>query len=317
MNPDTEIFSWARQSLLDLDYQTEHTPQSIKDVPWSTIYCFETSKGRVFLKTMAEPFSIEPTLLTFISENVSQHVPQVIATNLTLRCFLMNDAGVCLRDILKNAFDEKYFGSIFQIYADIQIACIPYVEKLIATGLNDWRLKNLPTLFQNFLNEETLLMKDGLSQQEIEKLKKSIPTFINLCDSLAAYGIPETLEHGDFHDNNVLIKDQNVAINDWGDACISHPFFSFLSFFDRAKRHHKISEENALYKNTKNIFLNKWRSYGSKSTLINALTLAKKIKPVVFALSFSRIFSCPNAHRYPQYNGYMAEALRDFIKRIN
>ncbi|MBY0281951.1 MAG: aminoglycoside phosphotransferase family protein [Alphaproteobacteria bacterium] len=317
MNPESEIFSWARQMLFELGYQTEHNPQLIKDVPWSTIYSFHTSKDRIFLKTMAGPFAIEPTLLTFLFENVTKQVPEVIATNPHLRCFLMNDAGMCLRDILKNNFDEKYFCSIFQIYTDIQIDCIPYIDELIAAGLNDWRLKNLPTLFQNFLNKNELLMNDGLSQKEIENLKNLLPDLINICDLLADYKIPETLEHRDFHDNNVLIKGQNIVINDWGDACISHPFFSFLSFFDSAKRHHKIYEEDEIYKNVQSAFLSKWHAYGNEPALSEALILAKKIKPIIFTLSFSRIFSCPDAHLYPEYRGYMTEALRDFIKRIN
>lgn len=315
MDPQVEILSWAHQTLIDLGYQIKFTAQLIKDVPWSTIYCFDTSKGRVFLKTMAKPFAIEPTLLAFLSKNVSPHVPHVITTNLNLRCFLMKDSGLCLRDILKSKFNEQYFCPIFQIYADIQIGCIPFVEELITSGLNDWRLKNLPGLYQNLLKKEDLLSADGLSQKEIAMLKKFASVFENTCEALAACGIAETLEHGDFHDNNVLINNETIFINDWGDACISHPFFSFLSFFNSAKRHHQISENDSIYKNSEKVFLNKWSAYAAQSILMKAMDAAKNIKPVVFALSFSRIFCCPQAYLYPEYKGYIADALRDFIKR--
>lgn len=315
MNPESKIFSWAYQILIGQGYRTKKNHQLIKDVPWSKIYCLETSKGRVFLKTMAQPFSIEPILLTFLFENISQNVPKILAVNQDLNCFLMSDSGVCLRDILKTKFTKQYFFHIFQIYADIQIGCIPFTESLIAKSLNDWRLKNLPSLYQNFLNEDSLLKADGLSQHEIEELKKLKPAFEHVCKALANYCIPETLEHADFHDNNILIKDKNITINDLGDACVSHPFFSFLSFFKSAKRHHKITEEDTIYKECQKTYLKKWSIYGNEQTLMKALGLAKSIRPFVFALSFSRIFSCPNSHLFPEYKGYMAEALRELIKR--
>eukprot|EP01037_Dinobryon_pediforme_P014768 gene14768-14898_t len=87
-------------------------------------------------------------------------------------------------------------------YFGITIACIPYVDKLIEMGVNDWRLKNLPTLYQNFMNQESLLKADGMLVSEIEVLKKFVPRFQSLCEKLSNFSIPETLEHGDFHDNN-------------------------------------------------------------------------------------------------------------------
>ncbi len=226
----SEIFSWAQNCLEDFGCQEYSRPQMIRSVPWSTVHCFETSKGRIFLKSMASPFAIEPALLRFLFENITQNIPFVIAVNYELRCFLMKDAGVCLRNILKEKFDVRYFGEIFETYADIQIACIPYVDKLIEMGVNDWRLKNLPTLYQNFMNQESLLKADGMLVSEIEVLKKFVPRFQSLCEKLSNFSIPETLEHGDFHDNNVLIKDSLITVNDWGDASISHPFF-LLSLF--------------------------------------------------------------------------------------
>ncbi len=47
-----------------------------------------------------------------------------------------------------------------------------------------------------------------------------------LCDEVAAYGITETLQHDDLHDAQVFVRDGRLLLMDWGDACISHPFFS-------------------------------------------------------------------------------------------
>ena len=48
----------------------------------------------------------------------------------------------------------------------------------------------------------------------------------DLAEELASYGIAETLQHDDLHDGQVFLKDGQHLVMDWGDACISHPFFT-------------------------------------------------------------------------------------------
>jgi len=47
-----------------------------------------------------------------------------------------------------------------------------------------------------------------------------------LCAELAGYGLPETIQHDDFHDGQVYVRDGRYHLLDWGDACVSHPFFT-------------------------------------------------------------------------------------------
>ncbi len=47
-----------------------------------------------------------------------------------------------------------------------------------------------------------------------------------MCDELAGYGLPETIQHDDFHDGQEFVRDDRYLLLDWGDACVSHPFFT-------------------------------------------------------------------------------------------
>ncbi len=69
-------------------------------------------------------------------------------------------------------------------------------------------------------------------------MQELAPRFAQICDELAAFGIPETLNHGDFHDGNVLVKNGRITLFDWGDGCVAHPFVSLRTFF--------VSIENSL-----------------------------------------------------------------------
>jgi ribosomal protein S18 acetylase RimI-like enzyme len=307
-----DVQSWAKDTLVSLGYDPQSELQIVREVPWSQVYRFETSKGRVFLKHMDCEFALEPVLLKYLRENVTRSVTDVIAINKQLLCFLMEDAGEPLRPILKSGFNQELLIRAMTLCADIQIACVPHVERLIDLGVNDWRLDKIPNLYKDFLNKKELLKADGLTESEIELLCSLAPTMSHLCETLKAYGIPETIEHCDFHDNNILIKDTVMTINDWGDACISHPFFSCVSALESAKRNHSLQELDAHMK-ILSTYLDKWDSFGSKQDLLTAFTLARQIRFFMFALNFSRIKSCPEIDKFPEFNGYMAEALRNFM----
>ncbi len=47
-----------------------------------------------------------------------------------------------------------------------------------------------------------------------------------MCLRLAEVGIPETVQHDDLHDGQVFVRDGGYLFFDWGDSCVSHPFFT-------------------------------------------------------------------------------------------
>ncbi|MDP3533604.1 MAG: phosphotransferase [Alphaproteobacteria bacterium] len=311
-NNQKQILQWAEDYLNINGYKVLNKPQIIRDMPWSCVTKFDTSKGGIFLKSMAKDFSIEPKILLFLSRHITQKVPKIIASNVDLSCFLMKDCGVPLRTILKKSFNAELYCKALEIYADIQIKTIPYVDKLLMTGVNDWRLKKLSQLYNDFIKQRDMLIVDGLMPSEIDVLEHLIPKLQILCERLASYTIPETIEHGDFHDNNILIQGDRITINDWGDTSIAHPFFSIVSVLDSAKRNHQLNDKVCL--KLQKMYLAQWKDYGTEDNLQEAFVLAQIIKHFTFALSFARIKSCDGIELFPEYKGYVAESLRDFIK---
>ena len=45
-----------------------------------------------------------------------------------------------------------------------------------------------------------------------------------MCRDLAGLGVPETIQHNDLHDGQVLVSGDRYVVFDWGDSCVSHPF---------------------------------------------------------------------------------------------
>jgi hypothetical protein len=159
----------------------------------------------------------------------------------------MKDAGRNLREYLKDNYQIDLLCRALDIYTPMQLLSIPHVDALLDNGIQDWRLGKLPNLYLQFMSQENLLKADGLIAAEINTLHKLYPRVVKLCHQLSEYGIPETIEHGDFHDNNILVHEGHLIISDWGDAGISHPFFSLASCFDSAIRNHELIEGDERY----------------------------------------------------------------------
>ena len=88
-------------------------------------------------------------------------------------------------------------------------------------GVPDLRLSTLPSRYEEMLDELVELPAD-----DRRRLEANVPRVEELCDELAGYGLPETIQHDDFHDGQVFVRDGRYLLLDWGDACVSHPFFT-------------------------------------------------------------------------------------------
>ena len=59
-----------------------------------------------------------------------------------------------------------------------------------------------------------------------ERFREAATRVDALCERLDRYSIAETIQHDDLHDGQVFVRDGVELVLDWGDACISHPFFT-------------------------------------------------------------------------------------------
>jgi Ser/Thr protein kinase RdoA (MazF antagonist) len=69
---------------------------------------------------------------------------------------------------------------------------------------------------------------ETLTQDERRRLASLAPRIEAECRELADYGLPETIQHDDLHDGQVFVRDGRFLFFDWGDACVSHPFYTLV-----------------------------------------------------------------------------------------
>ena len=67
---------------------------------------------------------------------------------------------------------------------------------------------------------------DGLTRDDLPRLRAVLPRISTEIETLAALGLPDSVQHDDLHDGNVLVGGDRRVIFDWGDANVSHPFLT-------------------------------------------------------------------------------------------
>jgi len=286
---------WACNYLTSHGYELKtKLPEIVQDTPWSYVIRFGTSEGFIYLKQTPEQLALEVTIIQILRDQFHAPVPTVIAHNTELNCFLMKDSGKSLRSILKKNFDEALLCKAINQFTALQIAVAEHVDVFFALGVPDWRLDKFPELYQQLLSQKDVLIADGLSEMELDKLEKLTPMLRALCAKLSGYSIKPTLVQPDFNDNNTLIStSQKITIIDLGESAISHPFFSLLNCLYVIKKHHGLTDEDARYLRIKDACLKNYMNFENKDRLLEALEVALLLFPIYGVLAgYRMIFAC-------------------------
>ena len=188
--------------------------------PWSTVMRVPTERGDLYFKANTSALRYEAALVTVLGARRPDCVPPLLAVDLARGWMLMADAGSRLREIVQREHDLTCWFEILPLYAGLQIDLAANADELVALGVPDLRLSTLPARYEELLDVAKLPSDDR------RRLGENMPRVHELCDELAAYGLPETIQHDDFHDGQVFVRDGRYLLLDWGDACVSHPFFT-------------------------------------------------------------------------------------------
>jgi hypothetical protein len=286
--------------------------------PWSTVLHVPTNEGALFFKATAAETVYESALTQMLAGWYPDCMPDLVAVDTTRGWMLMRDGGEQLRASIRPTQDIKPWEPVVTHYAKLQIGLAEHVSEILALGIPDHRPAALPALYAKLLTDGEILMIDqekGLTSDEFHQLQELTPRFEQICADLSAFGIPESVNHGDFHDGNILLKNGRITFFDWGDASVTHPFVSLRTFF--------VSIEIALnlddYAFTPEMsqlldrYLEAWQAYGKKAALMSAYRLSKPVASICKALAWHQTVSRLDGSLREEYSHIVPEVLREFL----
>ena len=109
------------------------------------------------------------------------------------------------------------------------------------------------------------------------------PRFAELCDELAAYDVPETIQHDDLHHANLYEHCGCVRVLDWGDASISHPFASLVVTFRFLEEVTKLPPGDPWFARLRDAYLEPWGR-----GLVDAFALAIRVGTFAHSIAWAR-----------------------------
>ncbi|MDF1758148.1 MAG: aminoglycoside phosphotransferase family protein [Legionellaceae bacterium] len=312
-----KIIQWSSQYLLSIGYKLKSTrPISIQNTPWSYVARFDTSDGYIYLKHTPKHLALEATIIQILHDKFHASVPDVIVHNSQLNCFLMKDAGQTLREILKNKFDVELFCKVINQFTSLQLATSDNLDIFLNIGVPNWRLDKLPDLYKELVSQKDLLIEDGLSEIEINKLETLLPMVVRLCDKLSIYPIKQTIVQPDFNDNNTLVNSlsQKITTIDLGEIVISHPFFSLINCLQQIQKHHGITVKDDAYTSIMDACLKNRLNVESKENLLEAFESASILWLIYDALSRYRLINACDKEKLMGFqHGRISDSLKKFI----
>ena len=246
-----EAHAWIGARLAAMGAHLTGPIEQVHDRPWSTVLRVPTDRGALFFKASAPALRHEAGVVAFLAGRRPEVVPAPLAVDPERGWMLMADAGIRLRELVEAERDVSRWLDVLPLYAQLQVDLAWAAAELVALGAPDMRLAVLPARYEALLDElDAVDLLDALGPldaldpletaggdgrpgapivrppDEMRRLREAVPRVAAMCAELAGYGIAETIQHDDLNDAAVYARDGRYLILDWGDACVSHPFFS-------------------------------------------------------------------------------------------
>ena len=176
--------------------------QVVRTRPWAIIAKVPTDQGLLWFKEAAPVLAFEPALTGFMARHLPDIAPDVVVTEGAR--MLTFDAGTKLRR-LRQVDQRKHWETLLPRYAEVQIALIGHVQRLVALGTPDQRPSQLLATYPRLRGLTSLVGE-------------------------LAEPIQPTLIHQEITAGNIFVdKGGRIRILDWAEATASHPFAGLVN----------------------------------------------------------------------------------------
>jgi len=215
------VQAWLDRRLEELGLERTGAAEQPHIRPWSTVLRVPTTGGDVWFKANIPLLAYEAAVVDLLAVRRPDCVPGLLATDLDRGWMLMADGGERLREIVERERELGRWLDALPRYGRLQIDMAAELDRLLGLGLPDRRLDTLASQYEDLIGRV-----DTVTDDEGRRLSALVPRIAELCERLASVGVPETIQHDDLHDGQIFVRDGRYLFFDWGDACVSHPFFS-------------------------------------------------------------------------------------------
>lgn len=316
-NPDwiKQAHSWIEDALTEQNSVLTGPIQQPHIRPWATVLRAPTNVGDVFLKAVVPAFSHEIQVTQALYHWCPDYLPHVLKSDVTQGWMLIADGGQRLREAFTTKPTLEQWSDVLTAYAYVQQTLVDHVDELLAFGLPNQRLDHFPHLYETLLADTQWLCVDqseGITSMEYQRLIKAIPYVHDICQRLSSHAIPNSIHHNDLHDGNIFAANGRYLFFDWGDSCISHPFFSLRTAFISIENTFNLEEDDPVIKKQARIYLKSWADFETVEHIERAFGMAQRLWSLSTAFKYHSLLNdLPSAR--DENTGAIPALLQEFL----
>jgi hypothetical protein len=240
--------------------------------PWSVVLRVPTAEGLFYFKEATPVLAHEFRLIEILARRRPERVTEVVFSDDEGR-MLMRDAGEQLSAVLDRDPDPRYWEEALPLYAELQIEAAADADELVRAGAFDRRSEVLPSRYEELIAEPA----GGQTREEYEQLRALAPEVDRVCALLAAGPVPETINNDDFTHGSILLRDGTYRFFDWGDACVSHPFFTLTVTQRVIEIQHKLPPGSPEIARIRDAYLEPFTRFAPRAELETLVEPARRI----------------------------------------
>lgn len=272
-----------------------------------------TSGGYAYFKATPPFMAHEGAVMQAVAERCPELLPPPLAVDARRGWLLMPDYG---GEMLHESSDIARWEDALSLYARAQAGQAAHAREWLALGCPDRGLARMVGLINPLIASSDRLLGDkpnGMSQDEIGRLRALAMRLKLMCARLAQYRVPHTLVHGDLG-GNILINDKGYAFFDWTDVCVTHPFFDMATisgaYFDEGALPQDADTEARL----RDAYLSAWTEYEPRDRLVDAFEASKPLGALHQAMSYMWILTNIAPDARAELEGGLAHWLRILLR---
>jgi hypothetical protein len=217
--PDRDV-AWAKSVLAEHQLALTRPAEQVRTWNLSSLWRLPVPGGYAWLKVVPPFFEHEGAILERLAGGP---VPNLLGRD-GPRILMPEIRGEDLYDA-----ELPLLSPMVSLLVELQAAWIGRTEELVAIGLPDWRPDRLTSAIADVVDRTAA----ELSVDDRTSLGRFVDGLPERFEALAAFGLPDTLVHGDFHPGNVRGDEPQLVLLDWGDCGIGHPLLDQSAFLDR------------------------------------------------------------------------------------
>ncbi|PLT28150.1 phosphotransferase [Peribacillus deserti] len=278
-NFSTQSREWIFKEMNAANIRTCGKLDQVKASDFCLIERIPTTDGDLFFKAVSKASCHEAALTEYLHRRHPDLTADCVSVDNSSGWLLMRDIG---GEPLRGNRNKKIWQRAIQEYSELQASEADTTDDLLAIGVPDRRIPKLKKEIEMYLRS---MCDTGLDIKETEKIIELQPIILDMCDQLDF--LPASIDHGDLHSGNIRTKNENFVFFDWGDASVTHPFFSTRVFWhaldeliDTEAEWLGIVDEFRPY------YLEPWTRFAPMEELEKALRISDQLACVQRALSW-------------------------------